>query len=72
MTRTPNIRFRGVKEINEINVCGEKIIMKLNLSTTGDSAVKDASTLTNLRSITSCNINRIRDDVFLSLTIFSI
>lgn len=28
--------------------------------------------LTNLRSIMSCNINRIRDEVFLSLTIFSI
>lgn len=29
-------------------------------------------TLTNRRSITSCSINRIRDDVFRSLTIFSI
>lgn len=29
-------------------------------------------TLTNLRSMMSCSMNRIRDDVFLSLTIFSI
>lgn len=29
-------------------------------------------TLTNLKSITSCSINRILEDVFLSLTIFSI
>lgn len=34
--------------------------------------LSEMHTLTNLRSITSCSMNRIRDEVFLSLTIFSI
>lgn len=72
MTRIPNIKFQEVRELNETTSVGEFMVNQSWPEHKAGQNKHHNHTLTNLRSIMSCNINRIRDDVFLSLTIFSI